>query len=112
MILGKVIGNVVSTIKCQDYAGYKLLVVQPVDHAGTPKGKSVLAVDTVQAGVGDTVLVLDEGGSARVILDAPDFRTVRTVIVGIVDEVAIATQRQSHKDSQSKTAKAQRRKVE
>ncbi len=87
MILGQVIGNVVSTIKCQDYNSYKLLLVQPVDHTGSPKGKSVLAVDAVQAGVGDTVLVLDEGGSARVILDDPDFRTVRTVIVGIVDEI-------------------------
>jgi microcompartment protein CcmK/EutM len=86
MILGKVIGNVVSTIKCQDYNNYKLLVVQPVDHTGTPKGKSVLAIDAVQAGVGDTVLVLDEGGSARVALDT-EARTIRTVIVGIVDEV-------------------------
>ena len=52
MILGKVVGNVVSTIKCPDYDGYKLLVVQPVDHAGVPNGKSLLAVDAVQAALG------------------------------------------------------------
>lgn len=89
MILGKVIGNVVSTVKCPDYDAYKLLLVQPVDQAGTPKGKSVLAVDAAQAGIGDTVIVIDEGGSARVVLDTPDKRTIRTVIVGIVDEVAV-----------------------
>jgi microcompartment protein CcmK/EutM len=86
MILGKVIGNVVSTVKCPDYNHYKLLLVQPVDQAGSPKGKSVLAIDSVQAGVGDTVIVIDEGGSARAALDT-EARTIRTVIVGIVDEI-------------------------
>jgi microcompartment protein CcmK/EutM len=88
MILGTVTGNVVSTVKCPDYDGYKLLSVQPVDQAGAPNGKSVLAVDAAQAGVGDTVIIIDEGGSARLILDAPEKRTIRTVIVGIVEEVA------------------------
>ena len=89
MILGKVVGNVVSTIKCPDYVGYKLLVVQPVDHAGVPLGKSLLAVDAAQAGIGDIVLVIDEGGSARAILDTPEKRTIRTVIAGIVDDVFV-----------------------
>ena len=87
MILGKIVGDVVSTVKCPDYEGYKLLLVQPVDHTGTPKGKTLLAVDAVQAGVGDTVLVIDEGGSARTLLDTPEIRTIRTVVAGIVDEV-------------------------
>ena len=89
MTLGKVVGNVVSTIKHQDYANYKLLVIQPVDHAGTPKGKSFLAVDAGQAGIGDTVLVMEEGGSARAVIEAPDNRTIRTAIAGIVDEVSL-----------------------
>jgi microcompartment protein CcmK/EutM len=89
MILGKVVGNVVASSKHRDYAGFKLLVIQPVDHAGTPKGKSLLAVDAVQAGIGDTVLVIDEGGSGRAILGAPDNRTVRTVVTGIVDEISL-----------------------
>jgi microcompartment protein CcmK/EutM len=89
MILGKVIGNVVSSSKHRDYEGFKLLVIQPVDQAGTPKGKSLLAVDAVQAGIGDTVLVIDEGGSGRAILGAPDNRTVRTVVTGIVDEISL-----------------------
>jgi ethanolamine utilization protein EutN len=86
MILGKVVGNVVSTIKLPVYQGYKILVVQPVNDKEEPQGESVLALDTVQAGVGDTVLVIDEGNSSRLIMNnstAP----VRTMIVGIVDTV-------------------------
>jgi len=86
MILGKVIGNVVSTIKLPVYQGYKILIVQPVNDKEEPQGESVLALDTVQAGVGDTVLVIDEGNSSRLIMNnstAP----VRTMIVGIVDAV-------------------------
>ena len=86
MMLGTVVGTVVSTIKCPDYEAYKLLVVQPVDQQGLPNGPSVLAIDAVQAGVGDTVIVIDEGGSARVALDTSK-RSIRTVIVGVVDEV-------------------------
>jgi len=86
MILGKVIGNVVSTMKLPIYQGYKILIVQPVNDKEEPQGKILLALDTVQAGVGDTVLVIDEGNSSRLIMNnstAP----VRTMIVGIVDTV-------------------------
>ena len=88
MILGKVIGNVVSTIKLPIYQGYKILIVQPVNDKEEPQGESVLALDTVQAGVGDTVLVIDEGNSSRLIMNnstAP----VRTMIVGIVDAIEL-----------------------
>ena len=86
MILGKVVGNVVSTIKLPVYQGYKILVVQPINNKEELQGESVLALDTVQAGVGDTVLVIDEGNSSRLIMNnstAP----VRTMIVGIVDTI-------------------------
>ena len=86
MILGKVIGNVVSTIKLPVYQGYKILVVQPVNNKEEPQGESVLALDTVQAGVGDTVLVIDEGNSSRLIMNNPT-APVRTMIVGIVDAI-------------------------
>jgi len=89
MILGKVIGNVVSTQKHKDYVGEKILIVQPIDAAGKAAGKSLLAIDRAQSGAGDRVLVNDEGNSARLITgnsQAP----IRTVIVGVVDAVDMA----------------------
>ena len=86
MTLARVIGTVVSTMKSGDLQGYKLLVVQPVDPEGKPKGKSLVAVDTVQAGNGDTVLIVDEGSSSRMIL-GNSMAAVRTVVVGIVDRI-------------------------
>jgi len=86
MILGKIIGNVVSTMKHEDYRGRKILIVQPVDADGKSAGKALLALDTVQAGPGDTVLINDEGNSARMIYGKSDM-PARTVIVGIVDRI-------------------------
>ena len=86
MILAKVIANVVADSKIEDYRGRKVFIVQPVDPRGKPKGKTVLAVDGVQAGIGDHVLICDEGGSARYILET-DAMTIRTVVAGIVDRV-------------------------
>lgn len=89
MTLARVVGNVVSTEKHPQYRGYKILIVQPLDVQGKSKGKSYLALDGMQAGLGDTVLVLDEGGSARCVLGDEKAMTVRTVICGIVDKIDI-----------------------
>jgi microcompartment protein CcmK/EutM len=89
MILAKITGNVVATVRAPGYESRKIMIVQPVDPSGLPKGKSFLAVDAVQAGVGDTVLVLEEGGSARMILNEPDTFTIKAVIAGIVDHITM-----------------------
>jgi len=89
MMLGRVVANVVSTEKHPHYRGQKILVVQPVDPTGKAKGKSLLAVDGVQAGIGDLVLVVDEGGSARTVIGDEGAVTIRTAICGIVDRVDI-----------------------
>ena len=87
MILGRVAGNVVCTHKHPVLEGRKMLIVQPVGPQGERRGEAVIAVDTVQAGPGDLVLVLDEGNSGRMIL-GDDSAPVRTVVVGIVDGVS------------------------
>ena len=88
MFLARVIGDIVSTVKHPALKGKKLLVVERLDESGKATGSSSLAVDSVDAGVGDTVLVVDEGGSAAMVTGLPD-PPIRTVIVGVVDRVDI-----------------------
>lgn len=88
MILCRVIGNAVSTVKHPCFEGKSVLVVQAVGPDGkAPKGKSFLSVDAVQAGVGDLVLVSREGNTARQLLGS-DEDPFHSVILGVVDEVA------------------------
>lgn len=89
MILGKIIGNVVSTICEKGYESKKIMMVQPISPEGKDVGKSFLAIDAVQSGVGDIVIVVEEGGSARAIINEPDSMTVKSVIAGIVDEISM-----------------------
>ena len=86
MFLGRVIGEVVATVKHPSLASRKILVVDMLDPDRRPLGESVLAVDSVDAGVGDFVLVVDEGSSAAIVTGLPD-PPIRTVIVGVVDRV-------------------------
>ena len=88
MYIAKVIGTVVSTVKISHLHGRKLLMVDQLDLLGEETGLYDIAVDTAQAGPGDTVLVIDEGNGARQILGL-DPGAVRAVIVGIVDEVTV-----------------------
>jgi microcompartment protein CcmK/EutM len=88
MFVAKVIGNVVSTIKHASLRGTKLLIVDKVGPSGQALGESLLAVDSVDAGVGDTVLVLDEGSSAALVTGLPN-PPIRTVIVGVIDSIDI-----------------------
>lgn len=93
MILGKVCGTVVSTVQHPFYQGKKQLMVRYVTPDGAFDGdRYVIAVDLVGAGVGETVLVEDEGTSARQLLDVKD-APVRSVIVGIVDQVTDESER-------------------
>ena len=88
MYIGLVTASVVATIKYPHLQGRKLLLVDRVDPDGKPTGSYDIAVDVAQAGVGDRVLVLDEGNGARQILGI-DPGCIRAVIVGIVDEVTV-----------------------
>src|SRR5262249_40316984 len=86
MFLARVTGVVVATIKHPHLASPKLLLVTPEKTEGRPQPPSVIAVDTVDAGMGDRVLVADEGNAAAQVLGLPR-GPVRTVIVGVVDDV-------------------------
>ena len=95
MRLCKVLGTVTSTVKLDCFKGLKLLVVEPMDEAGKPSGKSFLAVDKVQAGEGDNVLVLTEGTGVRQLFGLPKTADlpIRSAIVAIVDQVDVPAQR-------------------
>ena len=88
MILGKVVGTIVTTISHPHYKNRRLLVIQPLIMDGeTPAPEDdFIALDNTQAGIGDTVLVNRDGNGARQVLKNPD-GCVISVIVGIVDSV-------------------------
>ncbi len=87
MILCKVVGSIVSTMKHPSYRNQKVLMVRPVAPDGKLKSGTMVAVDTVGAGEGDTVLVASEGRAAIEILGFAARQPLRSVIVGIVDHI-------------------------
>ena len=87
MILAKVVGTVVATRKDERLESSKLLVARPLDLAGKPDGNYLVAVDTVDAGVGETVLVVS-GSSARMATGLKDC-PVDAAIVGVIDQIEV-----------------------
>ena len=90
MILARVLGNVVSTIKHPHYQNTKLMVIQPLTPNGQKDGPSCLAVDSVGAGPGETVLVLRLGAAAAQVVGI-DLPAIRSVIAGVVDHIDYTT---------------------
>lgn len=88
MILGRVKGEVVATIKHPAYNNWRMLLLDRIDPNGAESGGYLVAIDAVDAGVGQTVLVIDEGNSARQVIGNPQ-APIRSVIIGIVDEIAL-----------------------
>ena len=88
MKLGRVAGTVVSTISHPIFDGRRLLMCDLLDVTGEDTGDYLICVDTVGAGPGETVLIVDEGNGARQVVAAPD-APIRAVIVGIVDELVV-----------------------
>jgi microcompartment protein CcmK/EutM len=87
MLIARVIGTTVSTVKDEKLTGRKLLIVRQTDEAGSPAGKPFVAVDTVDAGVGDLVLTC-AGSSARqtnITKDTP----VDAVIMAVIDSLEV-----------------------
>ena len=88
MNIGVVRGTITASVKHPSYSGRSLMLVEIINPDGSLTGKELIAVDTVQAGVGDRVLVLKEGNSTRAILKGKEL-PILELIVGIVDHVSI-----------------------
>ena len=87
MLLGRIVGTVVATRKDERLVSAKLMVVRPIDPAGKAEGNYLVAVDTVDAGVGETVLIVS-GSSARMAAGLKDC-PVDAAIVGVVDQIEV-----------------------
>jgi ethanolamine utilization protein EutN len=88
MLLGRVVGNLVATQKNAKLEGAKLLLVQPLDLDGQDRGATVLAIDGVDAGVGDRVLLIQDGRSAQLVLGR-GVAAVDAAVIGVVDAVEL-----------------------
>jgi microcompartment protein CcmK/EutM len=84
--IGRVVGTVVSTICAPVFEGRRLLLCDVLDARGEPEGGYLICVDTVGTGAGETVLILDEGNSARQVLGLAE-GPVRALVVGVVDQL-------------------------
>jgi len=86
MLMARIKGHMVATVKLPCFAGEKLLIVEPLDPAGRPDGLELIACDRAGAGVGDLVLVLQEGGSCRAVMNKVE-APVEALIVAVIDRI-------------------------
>jgi ethanolamine utilization protein EutN len=87
MIIGKVVGQIYSTINHGFYNHKRILIINKITPSGMSEGNYLIAVDSVDAGIGETVLVIDEGNSARQVVK-DNTAPIRSIIIGIVDEIS------------------------
>jgi len=87
MILARVLGNVVATQKNARYDNARIMLVQPINPDGSSRGTTMLALDSVDAGEGDIVLVVQEGWAASTAATGEQGAAIDSAIVGVVDEV-------------------------
>ena len=89
MVIGRVVGDIVATQKAPSHEGRKILVVQPLNLDGTERGEVMLALDAVDAGVGDRVLVSTEGWSSMTAVERPQ-SPIDNAVIGVVDSVTLS----------------------
>ncbi|HYR88399.1 MAG TPA: EutN/CcmL family microcompartment protein [Terriglobia bacterium] len=88
MIIARVVGNVVASQKTETHEGKKILLIQPLDLEGRPMGDVVVALDAVDAGIGDRVLAVQEGFSAMTSVGHTD-SPIDAAVIGVVDFVEL-----------------------
>jgi ethanolamine utilization protein EutN len=86
MLIGRVIGDVVATQKHASHQGRKALLVQPLKLDGSGRGEAIVALDAVDAGVGDRVLLVMEGFSAMTAVGRPE-SPIDMAVVGVIDRI-------------------------
>lgn len=89
MILARVLGNVVATQKNRRYDETRIMLIQPVEPDGTPRGASMLALDSVDAGEGDLVLVIQDGWAASTAVTGETGAAIDSAIIGVIDSVQL-----------------------
>ena len=89
MLIGRVVGQVVSTEKHAGHKGRKALLVQPLNLDGTDRGVAVIALDSVDAGIGDRVLIATDGFSAMTSVGRPQ-SPIDMAVVGFVDSIDLS----------------------
>jgi ethanolamine utilization protein EutN len=85
LILARVLGNVVATQKNSRYDNARIMLVQPINPDGTTRGATMLALDSVDAGEGDIVIVVQEGWSASTAATGEPGAAIDSAIIGVVD---------------------------
>ena len=88
MLIARVVGEIVATAKAPSHIGQKVLLVQPLNLDGSDQGETLVAMDAVDAGVGDRVLVVTEGWSAMTAVDHPN-SPIDMSVIGVIDSVNI-----------------------
>jgi len=91
MLLGRVIGNIVATQKNDRYFGTRIMVVQPINPDGTNRGPTMVALDSVDSGAGDIVVVVQEGWAASTAATGEQGAAIDSAIIGVVDEIRLDT---------------------
>jgi ethanolamine utilization protein EutN len=89
MLIARVIGDVVATQKTASHEGAKILVVQPLHLDGSDRGEPLLALDAVDAGVGDRVLITTDGFAAMTAMGRPN-SPIDMAVIGVIDTVDLA----------------------
>jgi ethanolamine utilization protein EutN len=88
MLIARVIGDIVATQKDPSHHARKILLVQPLNLDGSDRGEAVLALDAVDAGIGERVLLSAEGFSAMTAVGRPN-SPIDTAVIGVIDEVTL-----------------------
>ncbi|MGH9593126.1 MAG: EutN/CcmL family microcompartment protein [Bryobacteraceae bacterium] len=86
MLIGRIVGDVVATQKTASHVGRKILMVQPLNLDGSDRGEPVLALDAVDAGAGDRVLLATEGFSAMTAVGRPN-SPIDMAVIGVIDAI-------------------------